>query len=1489
MGGKSGTTTQSVQIPKEVLARYNAVNSQAQSVAATPFQKYSTNPNDFVAGMNQQQYGGIGQINQAANMAQPSIAYAQQGLTGQGYQKGVQEYMNPYLQNAMGATAAQMQNVNQQQQNQLTGNAIQQGAFGGDRAGIARNNLINQQNLAMGQTLGQMANQGYQQSAQNYMQGMNSIGQLGLQGQQAALQGGQAMLGAGTLEQQTQQAGQTALYNQFLQQQAYPFQVAQFLANIAMGTGGLSGSTTTTTQPMPFFSDRRLKKNVERIGQTDEGLPIHKFEYKGDPKGQKHIGLMADEVEQVHPEAVGTHKSGYKVVDYDRATSEGGAVTPQRAGLGFADGGDVAAGLNAMNASQANMPVMGGGVNAGLAAAAEAIAPRPNVPQSAFYEPSYNPFADPKYRPDLNGTNTSGSGSSNNNGNGDGTGNRNGHDDHRRYQGAYGDRRGDSSPYSNPFNDSSYSADSNGMLRGRDMGFVDGYDPTQGPAYAAGGRAGYAEGGYSTQQYDPMRDPNSIENIIARQMAMYAKNEGGHHVPVGRSLSTGMGKYGRLPEANLPVRSSLMQAGSAPSLPESGFKQALGAATDTSDLFTKSGDLYKTYLAMKDKWSAPPTDEEKKSHGGLVGNRHGYSLGSDVPEKDKKETPVDELYSSQNTPTKLDILANMDRSKLSEAGKPPTPTSQTGLSLGEAASLGKTLGSFIMPFFLKDGGRAGYDVGGALTEEEIMKRAAYDPTMLGTKFRGKVDPTAEFMRLLNLKQTATDTPDIYSREAQPANAPRLRYFQERMNRRGHEDVQPTDIYRSAEESAGLDLTMPAGAPRAKPYHSGHNYGFSGDFSGINEKSLADAREVAAEAGLTLGADFKNPDYPHVQGGKGSYGGLYNKYGEKIDMPPGFLQESHSGDVPASATEAAYANARLPNGRGVSGAPPSEGAEKSSPSFLDSLADMVGFSKANAQEIKDKNRQGADSTDLLLSILSGVGSMAGSNSPYLGAAILQGIGGGAKTYAGLRGQALERGLAQQGVDISEKQLGITERTQGLQALKYLQDRYRPLYDASGKNIIGYRDLNGGPPLTPAQFGDIMRGAATDLHLQPSLVPQSGFGGVGETAPVQGGATTGAAGLGAAGTAGEFREDRATQPKLLPPEQDKNVSVGKNGIIPLSHLVNPDEIQRTIAELKDQYGSAEPGMRSIIDKEITRLNGSLTKITDIAAQPQSVFDAITGEERKIDGQTYLKVVADAAKSGDATATLPDGSVVKTGLDPFAEANKKLYTSHVEEATNYTRDWKTTRQRLSNLAHIYQNWQAGRGSESWADINGIMKFFGQKPFDPSAVNYDAALKEAVNIAINRTSEFATGAPATGGEMSMAAAPDPKRDPDSLYKNITDTIGYGDLAYRRSQEFINKRPKDVAKFMAEFADRQANDPQTFLDRVHKEFGPFKGGNPANREALGIPTGEEAQPSQTQPNTLVIPKSVTDKSQWIKQIEKAPKGTRVLAPDGNYYDGQGK
>jgi len=67
-------------------------------------------------------------------------------------------------------------------------------------------------------------------------------------------------------------------------------------------------------------SDRRLKENIKKIGESISGLGIYKFNYIG--KAKQYIGAMADEVIKVVPEAAilgddGFYRVNYNLIDVD--------------------------------------------------------------------------------------------------------------------------------------------------------------------------------------------------------------------------------------------------------------------------------------------------------------------------------------------------------------------------------------------------------------------------------------------------------------------------------------------------------------------------------------------------------------------------------------------------------------------------------------------------------------------------------------------------------------------------------------------------------------------------------------------------------------------------------------------------------------------------------------------------------------------------------------------------------------------------------------------------------------------------------------------------------------------------------------------------------------------------------------------------------------------------------------------------------------------
>jgi hypothetical protein len=58
------------------------------------------------------------------------------------------------------------------------------------------------------------------------------------------------------------------------------------------------------------------------VGELPGGEGLYEWTYKGDPSGERHTGVMAQEVERTNPGAVVTHPSGYKMVDYAKVLAK---------------------------------------------------------------------------------------------------------------------------------------------------------------------------------------------------------------------------------------------------------------------------------------------------------------------------------------------------------------------------------------------------------------------------------------------------------------------------------------------------------------------------------------------------------------------------------------------------------------------------------------------------------------------------------------------------------------------------------------------------------------------------------------------------------------------------------------------------------------------------------------------------------------------------------------------------------------------------------------------------------------------------------------------------------------------------------------------------------------------------------------------------------------------------------------------------------------
>jgi len=242
---------------------------------------------------------------------------------------------NPYV-NAMADAAVRKSNA--QLSSNLAGvrgSAIRSGGYGGSRQGIAEGTAIGAADESTRNALAQIYGDAYGRGM-DFQKGM--IGQGGnLMSMGFAPQ--QKLMAIGDLQRQYEQqniANQMAKH-QFEQNLPYS-KLQQFKDITADMSWGSQGTQTTPQQGMgaeqmvglglqaaSLFagSDRRLKENIIKTGKLDSGLNTYTWTWSKAAReiGWEHYpttGVMAQEVQEVFPEAVLESPEGYLMVDYGR-------------------------------------------------------------------------------------------------------------------------------------------------------------------------------------------------------------------------------------------------------------------------------------------------------------------------------------------------------------------------------------------------------------------------------------------------------------------------------------------------------------------------------------------------------------------------------------------------------------------------------------------------------------------------------------------------------------------------------------------------------------------------------------------------------------------------------------------------------------------------------------------------------------------------------------------------------------------------------------------------------------------------------------------------------------------------------------------------------------------------------------------------------------------------------------------------------------------
>lgn len=276
MGQKYATTTATQKLPGYLNNAYQGIVGNAQQTATTPY-------NPYTGGFSQDQQQAFGNIRGLAGSSNPAFGSAS-GALGASMNptyNTVGNYMSPYTQQVIQAMMGNMQEQNAQQQQMVIGDAISKGAMGGNRVGVAQAELARQQKLADSQALASLYNQNYAQglgAAQAdksaMLQAAGQYAGLGAQQMETNLAQAGAQLGAGTQQQQFD-------YQQYLNQQAFPYQQQSWLAGITGGLGPSAGGTTTQQTPQGNIISQVLGAALGTASMFRDGGAVRRRGYAG--------------------------------------------------------------------------------------------------------------------------------------------------------------------------------------------------------------------------------------------------------------------------------------------------------------------------------------------------------------------------------------------------------------------------------------------------------------------------------------------------------------------------------------------------------------------------------------------------------------------------------------------------------------------------------------------------------------------------------------------------------------------------------------------------------------------------------------------------------------------------------------------------------------------------------------------------------------------------------------------------------------------------------------------------------------------------------------------------------------------------------------------------------------------------------------------------------------------------------------------------------
>lgn len=322
------TQTTEVKLPAWVDAASQKNYALAERIAAKPYQEYTGQTVAGVSDTTQQAYdmfkNTLGTGDTQRNQASDLFTKAGQGIIGMDRNA----YMNPYVQNVVDTSMAELEKSRQQSLMTNSDSAIAAKAFGGSRHGVV-DAVTNSETASKAGLLSSQLYKDAYDNASGLMQGdinnMLSAGSgLLTTGESLAEQRGKdfsGLLGIGQAEQAQTQKELDDAYSRWQDRQNEDVNDLNLLLSaLGMSPYGKTETANKTTSGgggtdiaqaglgvfsllMGLFSDREDKTDIEKLGvDPATGLQMYAYRYKKDPKHYpKVVGPMAQDIEKKFP------------------------------------------------------------------------------------------------------------------------------------------------------------------------------------------------------------------------------------------------------------------------------------------------------------------------------------------------------------------------------------------------------------------------------------------------------------------------------------------------------------------------------------------------------------------------------------------------------------------------------------------------------------------------------------------------------------------------------------------------------------------------------------------------------------------------------------------------------------------------------------------------------------------------------------------------------------------------------------------------------------------------------------------------------------------------------------------------------------------------------------------------------------------------------------------------------------------------------------